>query len=85
MKHYEYLLYNFHYSKSIATLIGREKDLYCNGILESFPNGRKQFFIKNPKTKGFRRFRLLRERTSYYLFESDDNIKCMIIKTTNKY
>lgn len=60
---------------------------------EAFPNMKKQFFIDNPKTGGFRRFRFVKENViettdgeseqMYYLytewiFESEDGIKCRI-------
>jgi hypothetical protein len=60
--------------------------------LEAFPNMKKEFFIHNYKTNGFRRFRFVKEivnwvfdeneATKYemveWLFESEDGFKCMI-------
>ena len=54
---------------------------------EAFPNMKTQFFIDNPKTGGFRRFRFVKENQitddeSYlyteWIFESEDGIKCKI-------
>jgi hypothetical protein len=53
---------------------------------EAFPNQKKQFFIDNPKTGGFRRFRYVRdivgnigEQTfTEWLFQSEDGIECRI-------
>jgi hypothetical protein len=59
---------------------------------EAFPNMKKQFFIVNTDTGGFRRFRFVEEitnwlideneRTKYemidWVFESEDGIKCKI-------
>lgn len=59
---------------------------------EAFPNMKKEFFIHNYKTNGFRRFRFVKEITNWlidenehtkyemvdWLFESEDGIKCMI-------
>jgi hypothetical protein len=59
---------------------------------ECFPNQKGQFFIDNPKTGGFRRFRFVEEIINRiiddnvglnyeiieWIFESEDGIKCYI-------
>ena len=55
---------------------------------EAFPNMKKEFFIHNYKTDGFRRFRFVKEQRSEtneagydfleWIFESEDGIKCHI-------
>ena len=53
---------------------------------EAFPNQKREFFIDNPKTGGFRRFRYVRdivgnidEQTfTEWLFQSEDGIECRI-------
>ena len=59
---------------------------------EAFPNQKGQFFIDNPKTGGFRRFRFVKEITNWlidenehtkyemveWLFDSEDGIECRI-------
>lgn len=59
---------------------------------EAFPNMKKQFFIDNSKTGGFRRFRFVNEEAietidgengqmylyTQWVFESEDGIKCKI-------
>jgi hypothetical protein len=49
-----------------------------------FINGRGQFFIKNKRTDGFRRFRFERqcdisETEVVYMYNSEDGIKCEVI------
>lgn len=48
-----------------------------------FPNGRKQFFVTNNRTKGFRRFRLLVALKHDLLFVSEDEILCLIKNVNN--
>lgn len=59
---------------------------------DAFPNDKKQFYIRNHKTNGFRRFRYIKTDTvndsityddieiceTYYLFESEDGIQCKV-------
>jgi len=49
---------------------------------DAFLNGKKQFVIKNYKTKGFRRFIFQSETTdpfgTYYVYTSEDGIRCVI-------
>ena len=80
---YNYDINNFNYNNKENILIGNEEELHINNVVPCFPNGRKQFFIDNNKTKNFRRFRLLLETHYYYTFVSEDNIKCKINKKLN--
>ncbi len=54
---------------------------------EAFPNMKGEFYIDNPKTGGFRRFRFVKENKimdgenylyTEWIFESEDGIKCRI-------
>lgn len=54
---------------------------------EAFPNMKGEFYIHNPKTNGFRRFRFVNENKimdgenylyTEWIFESEDGIKCKI-------
>jgi hypothetical protein len=54
---------------------------------EAFPNMKGEFYIDNPKTGGFRRFRFVKENKimdgenylyTEWIFESEDAIKCRI-------
>jgi hypothetical protein len=54
---------------------------------EAFPNMKGEFYIDNPKTGGFRRFRFVKENKimdgenylyTEWIFESEDGIKCKI-------
>ena len=54
---------------------------------EAFPNQKQQFYIDNPKTGGFRRFRYVKDNAvtdegeylyTEWIFESEDGIKCKI-------
>jgi len=54
---------------------------------EAFPNMKGEFYIDNPKTGGFRRFRFVKENKimdgenylyTEWIFESEDTIKCRI-------
>lgn len=71
---------NFRYDKELNFFLGEEKDFLINGYSYSFPNQKKEFFIENPLTKGFRRFRLKYEKLNFYLFQSEDKIWCLIRK-----
>ena len=78
MTHYEYNIHYFWYFG--GHFIGEESKLGMGGYNYSFPSGRKQFFIKNYGTNGFRRFRLIRETDKFYEFISEDNYFCIVIK-----
>ena len=85
MKHYEYNISLFTYDKDINALTGIESDLYHSPLTYSFPNGRRQFFIKNNSSNNFRRFRLVKETLESFIFTSEDEIKCIILKTMNLF
>ena len=85
MKHYEYNISLFDYNKDNKTLTGLESNLYYLPLTYSFPNGRKQFFIKNTSSNNFRRFRLVKETLESFIFTSEDDIKCIILKTINLF
>ena len=83
MKHYEYSILLFDYDNTTNTLTADETDLL--GREGIFPNGRKQFFIGNRKTNGFRRFRIVGESYDKYFFKSEDGIDCTIVKYVNLF
>lgn len=85
MKHYEYNISLFTYNKDVNTLTGIESNLYCLPLTYSFPSGRSQFFIKNNSSNNFRRFRLVKETLESFIFSSEDEIKCIILKTMNLF
>jgi hypothetical protein len=70
----------FKYDKDQRILSANANDLHVPGYIPAFPNNGKQFFIENTKTKGFRRFRLISENSSMWIFNSEDDILCFIIK-----
>ena len=94
MKEYSYSVNQFKWIKENNALYASAKDLVCrmgDGSIHpcAFPNHKKQFFIHNEKTGGFRRFRYTGEsiygidyNNERYLmeliFESEDSIKCHI-------
>jgi hypothetical protein len=84
MKNIIYDIYSFWWNGRTKTFVGEEPMLYpVNDVgyyKIPFPNQRKQFFIKNPKTSGFRRFRFKTETETSWIFESEDGIYCKIIK-----
>jgi len=84
MKNIIYDIYNFRWDKNSNKFIGDEIMLYPvnDGGYHKypFPTQRKQFTIRNPKTSGFRRFRLKTETETTWVFESEDEIYCKIIK-----
>lgn len=80
MSHYlpNYNILKFIYTDNV--LVSNEQYLYDNHFQECFSNGRKQFYITNHRTKGFRRFRLKEEDNAMYIFNSEDNILCFVFK-----
>lgn len=72
----------FNWDKDTNTLSAYMNDLWVDPWYwyYPFPNGGKQFFIENPKTRGFRRFRLYKENNEMYLFKSEDDIHCIVYK-----
>jgi hypothetical protein len=95
---YKYHIDQFFWNKDENTFFAEACFLDCqmsdgNIHPEAFPNMKKQFFIVNTDTGGFRRFRFVEEitnwlideneRTKYemidWVFESEDGIKCKIV------
>jgi hypothetical protein len=70
----------FNWDKEIRTFSADASDLYVANYAYCFPNVRRQFFIENTKTKGFRRFRLVVESFDSWIFRSEDKILCIIYK-----
>ena len=94
---YKYHIDQFFWNKDENTFFAEACFLDCqmsdgNIHPEAFPNMKKQFFIVNTKTDGFRRFRFVEETTNWlidenehtkyemidWVFESEDGIKCKI-------
>jgi hypothetical protein len=90
---YHYHISQFQWNKDVNTFFAYAWDLDCimpDGDIhpEVFPNQKQQFFIDNPTTGGFRRFRFVKEYdinsdeneyvSTDWLFESEDGIKCSI-------
>lgn len=90
---YHYHINQFHWNKDTNTFYAYAWDLDCmmpdgNIHPEAFPNQKQQFFIDNPQTGGFRRFRFVNEYDvkaeddeyvgTDWLFESEDGIKCSV-------
>ena len=80
----EYPIQFFTWVKEENTFYGHSHELWHPDYAYNFPNDKKQFYIVNQKTGGFRRFRFVKEVESTetwveYLFESEDGIKCMVL------
>jgi hypothetical protein len=94
---YKYHINQFSWNKDENTFFAEAPFLHCqmsdgNIHPEAFPNMKKQFFIVNTTTGGFRRFRFVEEATNWlidenehtkyemidWIFESEDGIKCKI-------
>ena len=74
----------FTWVKEENTFYGHSHELWHPDYAYNFPNDKEQFYIFNPNTGGFRRFRFVKEVDSTevyveYLFESEDGIKCMVL------
>ena len=80
--HYD--IRDFKWVKEENTFYADGFDLYdANGdYRHPYPNGRRQFVIKNYKTDGFRRFIFKEEATdpfgAYRVYTSEDGIRCVI-------
>lgn len=84
MKDIRYNIHDFLWDKDSNEFYGQAHTLWemDNYYKYPFPNGKKQFFIVNPSTGGFRRFRftdemILNDVTLLY-FESEDGISVEI-------
>ncbi len=90
---YHYHISQFQWNKDANTFVAEAWNLDCvmpdgNIHPEAFPNQKQQFFIDNPATGGFRRFRFVKEYgvqsdendyvSTYWLFDSEDGIECSI-------
>lgn len=76
-----YSITEFKWVKNDNSFYANEDSLYPEGDYKcAFPNGRKKFYIKNNKTKGFRRFILNKENSTVLQFISEDGILCHITK-----
>jgi hypothetical protein len=69
---YRYDIGNFYWNKEANTFFAEAWNLECflpEGSIHpyAFPNQKEQFFIDNPKTGGFRRFRFLKESTETFV------------------
>ena len=80
----------FHWNGTTRTFHGEAPHLV--GLLpdghfhnNAFPSGKKQFVIKNFETDGFRRFRFMEELNGFYLFMSEDGIRCVICVDPERY
>jgi len=88
---YRYHIKQFNWNKDTNCFYAEAPNLECvlpGGEFhpEAFPNMKGEFYIDNPKTGGFRRFRFLKEIKgdiggfSYteWVFKSEDGIECRI-------
>jgi hypothetical protein len=74
-----YSITEFKWVKKDNTFYAEADKLHPNGDYKcTFPNGRKKFYIKNHRTKGFRRFILNKEYDNVLQFISEDGILCNI-------
>lgn len=74
-----YDIHQFYWNKEANTFTADAWDLMAtlpDGTIhpESFPNGKRQFIIKNYATEGFRRFEFVSEEKSFYQFESTGDV-----------
>lgn len=80
-----YDIKRFRWSKEKNTFYQDAWNLYTDDHNQAFPSGRGQFFIRNYETGGFRRFRLVEDTLTDYIFESEDGIKCVICIDPDEY
>ena len=74
-----YSITEFKWIKKDNTFYAEADKLHPDGDYKcTFPNGRKKFYIKNHRTKGFRRFTLNKEYDNVLQFTSEDGILCKI-------
>jgi len=74
-----YSITEFKWVKKDNTFYAEADKLHPDGDYKcAFPNGRKKFYIKNHRTKGFRRFILNKEYDNVLQFTSEDGILCNI-------
>ena len=75
---YTYSILDFDVVK--GSLVAHVTELYDSRYTKCFSNKGKQFFVINNKSNNFRRFRLFKETEMAYLFKSEDNINCLVVK-----
>jgi hypothetical protein len=87
MIQFTYDINDFKWDMEANTFYGNADNLYeCDRThfyQIPFINGRGQFFIKNKRSGGFRRFRFekecdINELEIVYLYKSEDGIKCEV-------
>ena len=80
MKNIIYSIDSFKWEKGDNSFYANEVALYTSeGDFKcTFPNGKRQLYIKNYKTGNFRRFRFLKEKDTTLEYISEDNIYCKI-------
>lgn len=85
-----YSIDNFNWSKELNTFFGDMGAIWDmdNKYNYAFPSGRRQFTIHNPKTGGFRRFRLKCESQEQHWCTDIDNedgcwssFRCMVFES----
>lgn len=84
MGEYWYDIDQFDWDEEEKVFRGDARYIIYPGSIVPFPNQGKQFFVKNKKTEGFRRFRLWKDNKTEWIFESEDKIKCIIKKDMTK-
>lgn len=77
---YRYDIGSFFWNKEANTFFSEAWNLSCfnhDGSIhpEAFPNQKEQFFIDNPKTGGFRRFRFVKESTETFFGVDESQIE----------
>lgn len=74
----------FRYDKETKTFFGNSWQIWDmdNKYNFPFPTGKKQFYIKNTKTGGFRRFRFAHEIE--YVYEADNDVMDIIMLVPEK-
>ena len=78
MKEIRYDIRLFDWNKSDNSFYANASDLWeMTGYYNySLPNNKKQFFIYNPKTEGFRRFRFVNEFKRLASWDEDEGMYC---------
>jgi len=79
---YRYDINQFDWDKNSNQLSAHRSSLWNYDFAYAtipFINGRTQFFIDNPTTGGFRRFRFVYETDSSWYFKSEDGIEVKIL------
>lgn len=80
MAEFWYNIEQFEYNRENKVLCAEESHLLHYGCVVTFPNQGRQFFVINKNTNNFRRFRLKHDEKEKWIFESEDNIICIVKK-----